>query len=237
MSIFTNQPSESSTSEPPTPTAKPRWNVKYSPLKVSYPAGHPDAPADVKAAVVSDPPLADFELCHKLTWHEAFVTLLRNPRSIYFHGEDYDWQICGFTLDRNQSPLSEAECKACPWLPANPTTADFVAEVMAQYSEDIDQLKEGHPDMYKTLKAGVLAWTDPAIATALVQWPLLNCALVQLDARKVFSRAYELDSSGTSVINPHEAQVILSEEESENILTTIRTTAHRVDLSPVNKST
>jgi hypothetical protein len=212
-----------------------RWGSKLSPLKVRFWLGHSDAPESVKAQIKIDPALARKETCVLLPWLEAFTMLCRTPLGLFhFHHQDYDWQIIGWTVAKEQPALSEEECRRWPHLPANPTTADYVAEVMVQYSQDIDRMEERNPVVYKTLKPCISAWTEAATRTAHLQWPLPDGVVMKINPRKLFSRSYELDATGSSDINPFE-DANLSADEDADVRNSLATTARWIQLGSSEK--
>jgi hypothetical protein len=124
------------------------------------------------------------------------------------------------------SPLTDAEIARqgtyWPHLPPNPTIADFAAEVLLQYKHDIDAIsydsriksyaaagilhaqtdaaaQETHQTVYLPLKAGLDAWTDPALASL----PNSNKTETRrIDRRLLLKRSYEVAYTGRSDINP-----------------------------------
>jgi len=180
----------------------PRWTAETSPLKISFWYGSDYAPDDVKEAIDhkygDECPVAIPEHCVLLDWRDAFATLNRTPKEWYeFHPEDLDWQVNGWLMLRDGSfplsPLTDEELSHqgnhWPHLPANPTTADFAAEVMIPYYGDIQRMsydqimarymetgrpysleleaaaQKVHQTVYLPLTAGLDAWTDPALAS------------------------------------------------------------------------
>src|ERR1039458_4672628 len=131
------------------PRATPRWAAHQAPLKVGFYAGDEHAPPDLQAA--DERPGADLtenEYCILLDWEDAFAALKRTQKEWFeFHPDDFDWQVNGWLMQKAGllplTPLTPAELqdgKYWPKLPANPTTADFAAEVLIQYYYDIDQM-------------------------------------------------------------------------------------------------
>jgi hypothetical protein len=127
----------------------PRWDQETSPLKISFWAGSPAAPAFIKEQVALEPEYGKHEECILLPWRSAFAVLLRcDKRWFEFHPEDLDWQVNGWLMERDGSyplsPLTDEEIahqgNHWPHLPANPTTADFAAEVMIPYYGDIQRM-------------------------------------------------------------------------------------------------
>jgi hypothetical protein len=127
----------------------PRWDAETSPLKISFWAGSPAAPAFIKEQVALEPKNGKHEECILLPWRDAFAVLLRANRTwFHFHPEDSDWQVNGWLMEQSGlfplSPLTDAEIAKqgtyWPHLPPNPTPADFAAEVLMQYYGDIQQM-------------------------------------------------------------------------------------------------
>ena len=137
------------------------------------------------------------------------------------------------------APLTDAEVTKqgnyWPKLPPNPTTADFAAEVMLQYGMDVEKLNYDnrikciaeagmlnaetdanarwiHQTLYEPLKAGLDAWTDPALASLpLDAWKDPATAsvpnsrktkMMREDHRLLLKRSYEIAYTGQSDINP-----------------------------------
>lgn len=151
-----------SSARKPTLPQPPRWNAETSPLKVSFWAGSPDVPDDIKEQIARTLAAAHPshtaqcgclnttpERCILLPWREAFAVLRRaEQRWFEFHPQDSDWQVNGWLMEHAglfpPPPLKDAELVKqgthWPKLPANPTTADFAVEVLIQYRHDIEQM-------------------------------------------------------------------------------------------------
>jgi hypothetical protein len=93
----------------------PRWDSETSPLKISFFAGSPHAPDNVKSYVEKLDLTAPIpEHCLLLPWRDAFAALLRCEKEwFHFHPQDFDWQVNGWQMDQaglfHLAPLTVAE--------------------------------------------------------------------------------------------------------------------------------
>src|ERR1039458_2538112 len=91
----------------------PRSDAETSPLKISFFAGSPHAPDDVKqyvAALNEYSPVP--EHCVLLPWRDAFAVLIRADKTwFHFQPNDADWQVNGWLMVREElfppSPLTD----------------------------------------------------------------------------------------------------------------------------------
>ena len=77
--------------------------------------------------------------------------------------------------------------------------AQIMAEVVVQYSSDIDRLEAENPQLAGKLKAAITSWIQPAL-TSLPDFRLGR--LYHVDFRKAFLRAFELELYGSSSVDP-----------------------------------
>jgi hypothetical protein len=214
----------------PRPVASPRWNLEHSPLKISYWYGSPDAPAEVKTLVAEHEAscgenLKRQEKCILLTWKDALAVLHRaDIRLFHFHPQDYDWQVNGWKFQEGArlDPLTEDEIRTYPHLPAIPSNADIFAEVMVQYSRDIDQMELRNPRLFKTLIFEREACVEPALrglfpATDATDATDVAHRLDELDVRALYRRVYEILATGHSDINPISETIALNEEQAARL--------------------
>jgi hypothetical protein len=125
------------------------------------------------------------------------------------------------------TPLTQSEIttqgKYWPHLPPNPTAADFAAEVLIQYYNDIDRMshdnivkrlkaagypgsyakmeaaaRKTHETLYLPLTAALDSWTD----TAMEQMPPSEGKSYKINQRLLYKASYEVHYLGGTKINP-----------------------------------
>ena len=222
------------------PRATPRWAIHQAPLKIGFFAGDEHAPPEMREA--NERPDADLsvnESCILLDWAEAFTVLRRTQKEWEeFHPDDYDWQVNGWLMEKagvnplKLAPLTPDELKDgnyWPKLPANPTTADFAAEVLIQYYNAIDRMsyenivkrmkaagyhyakmeameatkmEAAARNAHETLYLPLTAALDRWTDTAMEQMPLPQGKSYRIDQRLLYKAAYEVHYLGGTKTSP-----------------------------------
>src|ERR1019366_797661 len=179
------------------------------------------------------------ESCILLDWAEAFTVLRRTQKEWEeFHPDDYDWQVNGWLMEKTGvnplklAPLTPDELKDgnyWPKLPANPTTADFAAEVLIQYYNAIDRMsyenivkrmkaagyhyakmeameatkmEAAARNAHETLYLPLTAALDRWTDTAMEQMPLPQGKSYRIDQRLLYKAAYEVHYLGGTKTSP-----------------------------------
>jgi hypothetical protein len=193
----------------------PRFDLKWSPLKLGIECSSTSVVMECGPDDDIKDILNDKVICVRLTWDKALAVLRRIPATrFYFRPDDHDWQVL-VTEAIDTTPLSREELSEIPGMSADPTPADIFKVVLAQYHQDIAQMREQVPRTFAVLNFEFNAFIKAAVHGCA---PLeIENALSTLDAYKLYYRAHELMTTGKSDINPFMETVELDDVGMERV--------------------
>jgi hypothetical protein len=162
--------------------------------------------------------LDQFCLKKKLDWPAALAMLrtewktIRPEERVTIGIEGGDYRHCKWTFSVWQAidlgvikansltfPSPSDSDLAAFGLSRDSSIAQIMAEVVVQYSSDIDGLEVEHPRLARELKGAITKWMQPALTSL----PAFRSGrLYKVDFHKAFLRAFELELIGSSDVDP-----------------------------------